>query len=247
MISTRASVMCSRIHLASQTMVRLLPLPWVCQMMPPSRRFTRAWAARTPRGFGGSVAVSGDTLVVGATSDDTTAGTNTGTAHVFTWTDSSWSERQELVAAEFAANDRSGNAVAVSGGTVLVGDSYVGSGAAYFFGFDGTNWPELQRVLPTDQGLVIATSPPGGPAERSGLRGFRIIKNQRRFGPFVSEEVQIDRDYADLILAIDGQPVKSADDLLSAIERRQPGDEAVVTVLREGRQVNVGVVLGAEE
>jgi S1-C subfamily serine protease len=105
----------------------------------------------------------------------------------------------------------------------------------------------ITRVLQTDQGLVIATLTPGGSAERSGLRGFRIVKNQRRFGPFVSEEVQIDRDYADLIVAVDGQPVKSADDLLSAIERRQPGEEAVVTVFREGRQVNVGVVLGAEE
>ena len=38
MISTRLSVTFSRIHLANQTMVRLLPLPWVCQMMPPSRR-----------------------------------------------------------------------------------------------------------------------------------------------------------------------------------------------------------------
>ena len=37
MISTRASVWFSRIHLASQTMIRLLPEPWVCQMMPPSR------------------------------------------------------------------------------------------------------------------------------------------------------------------------------------------------------------------
>ena len=105
----------------------------------------------------------------------------------------------------------------------------------------------ITRVLQTEQGLVIATLTPGGPAERAGLRGFRIIKHQRRFGPFVNEEIQIDRDYADLIVAIDGQPVKSADDLLSAIERRQPGDEAVITVLREGRQVNVGVVLGAEE
>ena len=105
----------------------------------------------------------------------------------------------------------------------------------------------ITRVLQTEQGLVIATLTPGGPAERSGLRGFRIIKNQRRFGPFVSEEVQIDRDYADLIVAVDGQPIKSADDLLSAIERRQVGEETVVTVFREGRQINVGVLLGAEE
>ena len=105
----------------------------------------------------------------------------------------------------------------------------------------------ITRVLQTEQGLVIATLTPGGPAERAGLRGFRIIKHQRRFGPFVNDEIQIDRDYADLIVAIDGQPVKSADDLLSAIERRQPGEETVVTVIREGSQVNVGVVLGAEE
>ena len=36
----------SRIHLASQTIVRLLPEPWVCQMMPPSRRRMNSWAAR---------------------------------------------------------------------------------------------------------------------------------------------------------------------------------------------------------
>jgi len=86
-----------------------------------------------------------------------------------------------------------------------------------------------------------------GSAERAGLRGFRIIKNQRRFGPFLSEEVQVDRNYADVIVALDGEAVKSADDLLSAIESRQPGEETVVTVLREGRRINVGVVLGQED
>ena len=105
----------------------------------------------------------------------------------------------------------------------------------------------ITRVLQTEQGLVIATLTPGGPAERAGLRGFRIIKHQRRFGPFVNEEIRIDRDYADLIVAVDGQPVRSADDLLSAIESRRPGEETVVTVMREGRRVNVGIVLGAEE
>jgi len=105
----------------------------------------------------------------------------------------------------------------------------------------------ITRVLQTDQGLVIATLTPGGAAERAGLRGFRMIKSQRRFGPFLSEEVQVDRNYADQILALDGQPIKSADDLLSAIESRQPGEETVVTVLREGRRLNVSVVLGQEE
>jgi hypothetical protein len=38
----------SRIHLASQTIVRLLPLPWVCQMIPPSRR-RMLLGRRTPK------------------------------------------------------------------------------------------------------------------------------------------------------------------------------------------------------
>ena len=35
MMATRALGLCSKIHLASSTMTMLLPLPWVCQMIPP--------------------------------------------------------------------------------------------------------------------------------------------------------------------------------------------------------------------
>jgi len=105
----------------------------------------------------------------------------------------------------------------------------------------------ITRVLPTDGGLVIVTMARGGPAERAGLRGFRVIRQQKRRGPFIYEERRIDRSYADLIVAIDGQPVKTADDLLSIIEQKRPGNEVVLTVIRESSQVNVGVVLGESE
>ena len=92
---------------------------------------------------------------------------------------------------------------------------------------------------------MIATLAEGGPAERAGLRGFRVVRQQKRKGPFVYEETRIDRSYADMIVAVDGQRVKNADDLLSAIERKRPPEEEVLlTVVREGREVNVGVVLG---
>ena len=105
----------------------------------------------------------------------------------------------------------------------------------------------ITRVYQTEAGLVIATLAEGGPAERAGLRGFRIVRQQKRRGPFVYEETKVDRAYADLIVAVDGQRIKNADDLLSAIERRRPGEEIVMTVVREGREVAVGVVLGAGE
>lgn len=103
----------------------------------------------------------------------------------------------------------------------------------------------ITRVYQVDQGLVIATLAPGGPAERAGLRGFRLVRQQHRRGPFVYEETQIDRSTADLIIAVDGQRVRVADDLLSQVDQKRPGEEIVVTVIREGREIQVPVILGA--
>jgi S1-C subfamily serine protease len=105
----------------------------------------------------------------------------------------------------------------------------------------------ITRVYETEQGLVVATLATGGPAERAGLQGFRVVRQERRRGPFAYEETRIDRSTADMIIAVNGEAAKTADDLLSAIERHRPGEEVVLTVIRGGRQVNVGVVLGSGE
>ncbi len=103
----------------------------------------------------------------------------------------------------------------------------------------------ITRVYQVEQGLVIATLAPGGPAEQAGLRGFRLVRQQQRRGPFVYEETQIDRSTADLIIAVDGQRVRVADDLLSIVDQKRPGEETVLTVIREGREIQVAVILGA--
>ena len=48
MTRMRASGSCSSNHLATNTITMLLPLPCVCQMMPPSRLRMRSCAAFTP-------------------------------------------------------------------------------------------------------------------------------------------------------------------------------------------------------
>jgi S1-C subfamily serine protease len=105
----------------------------------------------------------------------------------------------------------------------------------------------ITRVLQTENGLLIATMTPGGPAERAGLRGFRITKQKHKQGIFSYETQSIDRHAADLIVSVDGEKVLTADDFLAAVETRQPGEEAVVTVLREGREVQARVRLAAIE
>jgi S1-C subfamily serine protease len=94
---------------------------------------------------------------------------------------------------------------------------------------------------------LIATLTPGGAAEKAGLQGPKVIRQRKRQGPFWYETQTIDRSAADLIVAVDGQPVKTADDFLTAIEAKQPGDQVTLTVIREGRERQVPLRLEAAE
>ena len=101
----------------------------------------------------------------------------------------------------------------------------------------------ISRVYETERGLLIARLVEGGPAELAGLRGPMVAS--RRRGPFNVET--IDRSAADLIVAMDGQPVLTADDFLGYIESKDPGDQITLTVVRGGRELKVAVELIAGE
>jgi S1-C subfamily serine protease len=105
----------------------------------------------------------------------------------------------------------------------------------------------IAKVYETEQGLLIAMLVTGGPAERAGLRGPRVVTQRRRQGPIVYDYQTVDRQAADLIVAVDNQPVRTGDDFLSVIESRLPGTEVTLTVVREGRRLNVPVQLTAAE
>jgi S1-C subfamily serine protease len=48
----------------------------------------------------------------------------------------------------------------------------------------------------------------------------------------------------DVITALDGQPVTGMEDLQTLLELAYPGQRVVLTLLRDGRQVQVEVMLG---
>jgi S1-C subfamily serine protease len=99
----------------------------------------------------------------------------------------------------------------------------------------------IDQVFQNDRGVFIARLTPGGPAERAGLQGPRVVR--QRQGPFTYSST--DRSTADRIAAIDGQPVKIAGDVLDALENKQPTDQIVVTIVRRGRELQVPVRLDA--
>jgi len=101
----------------------------------------------------------------------------------------------------------------------------------------------IARVYQTEAGLLIAALVPGGAAERAGLRGPRIIRRQRRQGPFVYETQIVDRSAADLIVGVNGQPTLTVEDFLNAIESHEPGDRVIINIIREGKEMAIPVTL----
>jgi hypothetical protein len=104
--------------------------------------------------FGYSVALEGDTAVVGAYWDDDTA-VNSGSAYVFVRSGTSWTQQAKLNAADAAADDRFGISVSLSGDSALVGafmddDGGEVSGSAYVFARSGTSWAQQAKLIAAD-------------------------------------------------------------------------------------------------
>ena len=131
--------------------------------------------------FGESVAISGDTIVVGSTGEDSSSsgvngdgGNNalvdSGAAYVFVRNGGAWSQQAYLKASNPGASDSFGGAVGISGDTIVVGanaerssttgvnggtnDSAFQAGAAYVFTRAGGSWTQqaFLKASNTDSG-----------------------------------------------------------------------------------------------
>ena len=96
--------------------------------------------------FGYSVAIDGDTIVVGVPFNDDD-GDSSGSAYVFTKPASGWAtdtETAKLIASDRAEHDEFGYSVAVDGDTVVVGARRDDSsrGSAYLFTKPATGWTD---------------------------------------------------------------------------------------------------------
>jgi hypothetical protein len=102
--------------------------------------------------FGTSVAIDGDTAVVGAPQHDFGPSADEGAAYVFVRTGAGWTQQIRLSASDGAANDQFGRSVAISGDTALVGapnrteGANPSQGAAYVYLRVGTVWTQRAKL-----------------------------------------------------------------------------------------------------
>jgi serine protease Do len=78
----------------------------------------------------------------------------------------------------------------------------------------------VNRVYGFNNGVVVRSIQPGGPAEKAGLQP------------------------RDIVLTIDGRPIKDGDDLVDEISSRRPGSSARLGYMRDGKQADATVTIG---
>jgi len=110
--------------------------------------------------FGYSVAISGDTALVGAINAD--AGQSrigTGSVYVFVRNGTVWIEKAKLISSDAATGDRFGSSLSIDANTALIGaqptdtSSANYSGSVYVFVRTGTEWAEQAKLTASDTDL----------------------------------------------------------------------------------------------
>ena len=94
---------------------------------------------------------------------------------------------------------------------------------------------DLQRALNLPKGVAVVQIGNNSPAMRAGLQAFR--RGAQR-GDIIG---------GDVITAVDGDAVADLDDMLTLLERRQPGDTVTLTLWRAGQTRKQAVVLGSSD
>jgi S1-C subfamily serine protease len=102
--------------------------------------------------------------------------------------------------------------------------------------------PALARYarLPVSEGLLVSETKRGGKAESAGLRG-----GQRRRAVHVSGRPLFLG--GDIIVALNGVPLKRPSDYFTALEQTRPGQRVEAVVLRGNTQLTIEVELVARE
>jgi hypothetical protein len=104
--------------------------------------------------FGESLAISGSTVVVGASRDDG-AGTDSGSVYLFREVNGTWQQIAKLTPNDGERGDAFGRSVAIDSNRVLVGTPYdddlgVDSGACYLFQEQGGQWHQVVKLTAGD-------------------------------------------------------------------------------------------------
>ena len=138
--------------------------------------------------FGQSVALNGNTAVIGSPGDEVNANNSQGSATVWVRNGATWTVQQVLTASDGAVPDQFGFSVALQNNAVVIGApgrrelGNFSQGAAYVFNRSGTTWTQQHKLTPSvsEQAayfLFGASVAPDGASVLIGAPGRSVAGN----------------------------------------------------------------------
>lgn len=106
--------------------------------------------------FGNSVAIDGNTAIIGANFDESGIHISQGAAYVFTRSGSNWTEQDKLIASDGGGGDNFGWSVGIDGNSAIVSayaddvNEISNRGSAYVFTRSGNDWTEQDKLIASD-------------------------------------------------------------------------------------------------
>jgi 2-alkenal reductase len=88
--------------------------------------------------------------------------------------------------------------------------------------------------LPVEAGILVQRVVPDGPADKASLRQSEEL---------IEFEGALLNSGGDIIIALDGLPLADMDDLIVSLSGKQVGQAITLTVLRDGQEIEVEVIL----
>jgi S1-C subfamily serine protease len=143
------------------------------------------------------------------------------------------------IASQSGGNEGVGFAVPIATASDVVSQILEnGSVQRAYLGITGGDiTPEIAQALnlPVQQGVLVEQVFSGGPADAAGIKG---ATGQ---GTVAGESFPVG---GDIITKVDGKDVTGMDEVISAVNDHDPGDELTLTVLSNGKEHDVTVKLG---
>ena len=118
-----------------------------------------------------------------------------------------------------------------------IGVSMFPAGVEELAAYSGLSTEELaERYGLPERGAIVSEATPGAPADRAGITG----------GDGREEEIAgLPVPLGDVVTEVEGEPVSTPDDVISAVNALKPGDELPMTVVTPGEEPReVSVRLG---
>jgi S1-C subfamily serine protease len=88
--------------------------------------------------------------------------------------------------------------------------------------------------LPASKGVLVETVQPGSPAAKAGVHDGNVTAQLE------GGQIQIG---GDIIVALDGKPITTSDQLATIVGSKKPGDKIQITVLRDGKRKTLSAKL----